>query len=72
MLGSDTGCPLALLSTGTTSAHLASDRPGASNLPFTVSPPQLGGLQDGSSVPRALSSACCEASERNCLSRLSG
>lgn len=47
-------CPLAVLSTGATSTDLASDLPGATKLLLTGSPPQLGGLQDGS-ISRALS-----------------
>ena len=44
-------CPLAVLSTLTTSTYLASDLPHTSNLLFTISPAQLGNLPDGSSVP---------------------
>lgn len=61
-LGLDTVCPLAMISTGTTSPFLASDLPSASDLSSTISPPQLGGLQDFN-VPRALSSACYKALE---------
>lgn len=54
----------------TTSVYLGSDLPGAPNLLLTVSPPVLGGLQDGSSVPRALPSACYKASKWKFLGRL--
>lgn len=50
MLGSDTRP--AMPSTGTISAYLASDLPGVSNLQFTISPPQLGDLQEGAVSPR--------------------
>ena len=45
-------CRPAMPSIGTTSAYLASDLPGASILPFTISPPQLGDLQEASVSPR--------------------
>lgn len=38
--GQTLSCPLAMLSTGTTSTYLASDLQGVSNLLFTISPPQ--------------------------------
>lgn len=70
VLGSGTICPLSSTLHPYHWGHLASDHLGASDLLFAFFPPELGGLQDGGSVPRSPSSAFSEASEQKFLLRL--